>query len=216
MGAGVSTSGASRARKQGSGPSRGRERYSKSVDAPPKQSFVSALVNGAAKAYAKSQQKRSDGWGVKQKNRHFIDDNYNTVAEVAAALKARGLSDCNLIVGIDFTKSNEWTGKKAFGACGAISAVHFFFSLHEGIAFRVTVVKGKKEGVISFLAAAHFFPHFFSLPFSCPNRRRHSRLLAPILAPERSEGVRSPRFPLSLPPTSLARRTVSARPGGRR
>jgi E3 ubiquitin-protein ligase RGLG len=53
---------------------------------------------------------------VEGRSRHFIDDNYSTLAEVASALKARGLNDCNLIVGIDFTKSNEWTGKKTFGA----------------------------------------------------------------------------------------------------
>jgi hypothetical protein len=191
MGAGVSTSGAAKKKAKG-GPSKGRERYSAPAEEP-RQSFMSALVGGAAKvgtvgslapgvglvngvsqaecikpsvgeeqpahcarcpthnsssgsrrlvvvvvvvvvltgvltckynvkcqpydkAYAASQKRRGgDGWGIKQKNRHYIDDNYNTVAEVAQALKARGLDDCNLIVGIDFTKSNEWTGKKAFG-----------------------------------------------------------------------------------------------------
>lgn len=114
MGAGAST--VSTRRKKAAG-SRGRERYSKPSDAAPKQSFVSALVNNALRAYSESKRRRpGDGWGLKSRSRHFIDDNYNTVAEVATALKARGLDDCNLIVGIDFTKSNEWTGKKTFGA----------------------------------------------------------------------------------------------------
>ncbi|WVZ95202.1 hypothetical protein U9M48_040996 [Paspalum notatum var. saurae] len=36
-------------------------------------------------------------------------------AQVAAALREQGLESSNLILGIDFTKSNEWTGKKSFG-----------------------------------------------------------------------------------------------------
>jgi hypothetical protein len=34
------------------------------------------------------------------------------VAQVAAALREQGLESSNLILGIDFTKSNEWTGEK--------------------------------------------------------------------------------------------------------
>lgn len=43
-----------------------------------------------------------------------IADNYNDVEEVQQALRQAGLESSNLIVGIDFTKSNEWTGKKSF------------------------------------------------------------------------------------------------------
>jgi E3 ubiquitin-protein ligase RGLG len=35
--------------------------------------------------------------------------------QVAAALREQGLESSNLILGIDFTKSNEWTGKQSFG-----------------------------------------------------------------------------------------------------
>eukprot|EP00252_Welwitschia_mirabilis_P006825 TRINITY_DN17731_c0_g1_i1.p1 TRINITY_DN17731_c0_g1~~TRINITY_DN17731_c0_g1_i1.p1 ORF type:complete len:420 (-),score=71.00 TRINITY_DN17731_c0_g1_i1:361-1620(-) len=43
-----------------------------------------------------------------------IADNYNSLDEVTAALADSGLESSNLIVGIDFTKSNEWTGSKSF------------------------------------------------------------------------------------------------------
>ncbi|KAB2090778.1 hypothetical protein ES319_A03G144500v1 [Gossypium barbadense] len=43
-----------------------------------------------------------------------IDDNYQTLDQVTAALAQAGLESSNLIVGIDFTKSNEWTGATSF------------------------------------------------------------------------------------------------------
>ncbi|GAA0139063.1 calcium-binding protein [Lithospermum erythrorhizon] len=39
-----------------------------------------------------------------------IEDNYQTLDQVTTALAEAGLESSNLIVGIDFTKSNEWTG----------------------------------------------------------------------------------------------------------
>ncbi|CAA0823441.1 E3 ubiquitin-protein ligase RGLG2 [Striga hermonthica] len=44
-----------------------------------------------------------------------IADNYNSLEEVTEALARAGLESSNLIIGIDFTKSNEWTGKRSFG-----------------------------------------------------------------------------------------------------
>jgi len=44
-----------------------------------------------------------------------IGDNYASVEEVQSALKQAGLESSNLIVGIDFTKSNQWTGQRSFG-----------------------------------------------------------------------------------------------------
>lgn len=44
----------------------------------------------------------------------FIGDNYETVEQVTEALRGAGLESSNLIVGIDFTKSNEWTGRQSF------------------------------------------------------------------------------------------------------
>jgi E3 ubiquitin-protein ligase RGLG len=43
-----------------------------------------------------------------------IADNYNSLDQVTEALANAGLESSNLIVGIDFTKSNEWTGAKSF------------------------------------------------------------------------------------------------------
>ncbi|CAI9757386.1 unnamed protein product [Fraxinus pennsylvanica] len=43
-----------------------------------------------------------------------IDDNYCSLDQVTDALAHAGLESSNLIVGIDFTKSNEWTGARSF------------------------------------------------------------------------------------------------------
>ncbi|XVF16313.1 hypothetical protein REPUB_Repub10bG0020600 [Reevesia pubescens] len=43
-----------------------------------------------------------------------IADNYKSLNQVTEALANAGLESSNLIVGIDFTKSNEWTGKRSF------------------------------------------------------------------------------------------------------
>ncbi|KAL5223295.1 hypothetical protein ABZP36_028008 [Zizania latifolia] len=43
-----------------------------------------------------------------------IADDYHSVDQVTDALAQAGLESSNLIVGIDFTKSNEWTGKFSF------------------------------------------------------------------------------------------------------
>ncbi|CAM0875374.1 unnamed protein product [Alopecurus aequalis] len=40
---------------------------------------------------------------------------YGTLDQVKAALHVVGLESSNLIIGVDFTKSNEWTGKLCFG-----------------------------------------------------------------------------------------------------
>lgn len=51
-----------------------------------------------------------------KKNRHtgFIADNYDSLEEVINALREAGLESSNLILGIDFTKSNEWAGNHSF------------------------------------------------------------------------------------------------------
>ncbi|KAI7732381.1 hypothetical protein M8C21_016337 [Ambrosia artemisiifolia] len=43
-----------------------------------------------------------------------IDDNYSNLEQVTDALARAGLESSNLIVGVDFTKSNEWTGARSF------------------------------------------------------------------------------------------------------
>lgn len=41
-----------------------------------------------------------------------IADSYNSLEQVSEALARAGLESSNLILGIDFTKSNEWTGDR--------------------------------------------------------------------------------------------------------
>jgi hypothetical protein len=55
-----------------------------------------------------------------------IQDNYKTYDELHQALRRSGLESSNLIVGVDFTRSNEWTGKRTFGGLclHALSPLH--------------------------------------------------------------------------------------------
>ncbi|KAJ7554267.1 hypothetical protein O6H91_06G132900 [Diphasiastrum complanatum] len=43
-----------------------------------------------------------------------ISDQYTSLEQVQQSLSKAGLESSNLIIGIDFTKSNEWTGKNSF------------------------------------------------------------------------------------------------------
>ncbi|XP_062160437.1 E3 ubiquitin-protein ligase RGLG2-like [Alnus glutinosa] len=49
-----------------------------------------------------------------QSRYQIIGDNYHSLEQVTQALHQAGLESSNLIVGIDFTKSNEWTGARSF------------------------------------------------------------------------------------------------------
>ncbi|GAB5360033.1 hypothetical protein AAMO2058_000592700 [Amorphochlora amoebiformis] len=44
-----------------------------------------------------------------------IPDQYQSLKEVNLALQKAGLESSDLIIGIDYTKSNEWNGKNSFG-----------------------------------------------------------------------------------------------------
>lgn len=50
----------------------------------------------------------------KQKS-HAILDKYDTMEQLQDALRTAGLESSNLIIGVDYTKSNTWTGKNSFG-----------------------------------------------------------------------------------------------------
>lgn len=45
---------------------------------------------------------------------HAIEDKFATFDEVSRAVRNAGLESSNLIIGIDFTASNEWQGRKSF------------------------------------------------------------------------------------------------------
>ncbi|KAJ4912036.1 E3 ubiquitin-protein ligase RGLG2 [Raphanus sativus] len=53
-----------------------------------------------------------------------ISDDYSSLDQVTEALARAGLESSNLIVGIDFTKSNEWTGARSFNR----KSLHFIGS----------------------------------------------------------------------------------------
>jgi len=57
---------------------------------------------------AGSQEKKTGGF-------YAIKKNFRTLVEVQDALKQAGLESSNLILGIDYTKSNTWNGKISFG-----------------------------------------------------------------------------------------------------
>lgn len=52
---------------------------------------------------------------MQPKGFQMIPDRYKTLEDVTAALRQAGLESSQLIVGIDYTKSNLWTGTKTFG-----------------------------------------------------------------------------------------------------
>ena len=55
--------------------------------------------------------------GVTNRSKTFnqIVDRFSSLAEITKAMQANGLGKANLIIGIDFTASNEWQGRKSFG-----------------------------------------------------------------------------------------------------
>nr|AKQ06188.1 E3 ubiquitin-protein ligase RGLG1-like protein [Momordica charantia] len=50
----------------------------------------------------------------RKRNPQYIADNFSSLDQVIHALRHEGLESSNLILGIDFTKSNEWTGRQSF------------------------------------------------------------------------------------------------------
>ena len=69
---------------------------------------------GYEQSYTSSEVTRPDNRRKLERKYSRIADNYNSIDEVTEALARAGLESSNLILGIDFTKSNEWTGKNSF------------------------------------------------------------------------------------------------------
>ena len=69
----------------------------------------SSSKKGGSKQQQQQQQQR-------QKTGFFaIQDKYTSLDQVQDALRKCGLESSNLIIGVDFTKSNTWTGKSTYG-----------------------------------------------------------------------------------------------------
>ncbi|KAJ0098594.1 hypothetical protein Patl1_19948 [Pistacia atlantica] len=78
-----------------------------------RQASTSGTVSGSGSCNEDQRKKRKKGNGIKNKY-SFIPDNFKTLQEVIATLREEGLESSNLILGIDFTKSNEWNGPTSY------------------------------------------------------------------------------------------------------
>lgn len=87
-------------------------------------SVAPAKAKGAGKAgeenpSSAAAKKKKGGGGAAGKSGGYafssIRDSYETLDQVTAALQEAGLESSNLIIALDFTKSNQWTGKRTFG-----------------------------------------------------------------------------------------------------
>lgn len=58
------------------------------------------------------------------KHYYAIDDHFRSFSEVSEACKRAGLDSCGLIIGVDFTASNEWQGRKSFSGNSLHKIVH--------------------------------------------------------------------------------------------
>ncbi|XP_059449931.1 E3 ubiquitin-protein ligase RGLG2 isoform X2 [Corylus avellana] len=88
---------------------------------PPEESYFSPQYYPSSQEYVSQEVSQDYGRGqtsdsrVKLERRYSrIADDYNSLEQVTQALARAGLESSNLIVGIDFTKSNEWTGARSF------------------------------------------------------------------------------------------------------
>ncbi|PAN20268.1 hypothetical protein PAHAL_3G397500 [Panicum hallii] len=81
--------------------------HAHSVSAPPLRAIETRAVPARA-APAGGKRPR-----LERKYSRIVDQ-YRSLDEVIEALAQAGLESSNLIIGIDFTKSNEWTGKNSF------------------------------------------------------------------------------------------------------
>lgn len=64
---------------------------------------------------------------------HAIPDQYRTLEEVQDGLRKAGLESSNLILGIDYTKSNTWNGQKTFNNMNLHSIGNFMNPYQEVI-----------------------------------------------------------------------------------
>ncbi|KAB1217268.1 E3 ubiquitin-protein ligase RGLG2 [Morella rubra] len=101
--------------------SRGSNSYSWSHQSYPHSSYQQPNQGYESQQYFSPPLQTHGGGGQAPESRRKlerkyskIEDNYNSLEQVTEALARAGLESSNLIVGIDFTKSNEWTGARSF------------------------------------------------------------------------------------------------------
>ncbi|CAA7031408.1 unnamed protein product [Microthlaspi erraticum] len=94
--------------------------------APPPEYAQPPPPSYSTQPYSQPPPSQSYGSDKKRLERKYsrISDNYSSLEQVTEALARAGLESSNLIVGIDFTKSNEWTGAKSFNR----KSLHFIGS----------------------------------------------------------------------------------------
>ncbi|CAF2136010.1 E3 ubiquitin-protein ligase RGLG2 [Brassica rapa] len=84
--------------------------------APPPEFAQPPSPSYTTQPYSQPPPSQSYGNDKKRLERKYskISDDYSSLDQVTKALAHAGLESSNLIVGIDFTKSNEWTGARSF------------------------------------------------------------------------------------------------------
>ncbi|CAN7121319.1 unnamed protein product [Brassica rapa subsp. narinosa] len=84
--------------------------------APPPEYAQPPSPSYTTQPYSQPPPSQSYGNDKKRLERKYskISDDYSSLDQVTEALARAGLESSNLIVGIDFTKSNEWTGARSF------------------------------------------------------------------------------------------------------
>lgn len=74
--------------------------------------FLNENEKKDSKKVSKSKQRKIESLNKFKK----IDDNFETLGDLQRSLRNDvGLESSELILAVDFTKSNEWQGKKSFG-----------------------------------------------------------------------------------------------------
>ncbi len=77
--------------------------------------FDNLLIFCCSRRPSSSHQRSSNHQRYARAPAAIIHDNFTTLSEVSSALAAAGLESSNLLVAIDFTKSNEWSGRTSHG-----------------------------------------------------------------------------------------------------
>ncbi|EOA20583.1 hypothetical protein CARUB_v10000894mg [Capsella rubella] len=96
----------------------------------------SPLYNTQPYSAPPSQSYGSDNKKRLERKYSRISDDYSSLEQVTEALARAGLESSNLIVGMDFTKSNEWTGARSFNR----KSLHFIGSSPNPYEQAITII----------------------------------------------------------------------------